>query len=239
MTTAVIVAAGAGARLGEIGRRHSKPMVPLLGRVLIDWVIERLAAAGCDRIIVVAHPENEALQGHLATNHRAIAVTHQAERRGMADAVARALPLLDDASYLACACDSLFPAADIARLIADGQAHAGAAVLGVLEMGIAATSSRSAVVVGDERVIDIREKPAPGTVTTGLVGMPLYWLPRSVDAYLQPAPGARGERQVAEALRDFIADGGTLLPSWVAERLEITCPEDIATVEARLHQDPR
>ncbi len=53
--TAVILAAGAGARLGELGRRYSKPMVPIRERPLIDWVIASLRTAGLARIIVVGN----------------------------------------------------------------------------------------------------------------------------------------------------------------------------------------
>ena len=49
MTDAVIAAAGAGTRLGALGTRYSKAMVPIAGRPLIDWVLARLRAAGSTR----------------------------------------------------------------------------------------------------------------------------------------------------------------------------------------------
>lgn len=233
---AVILAAGAGSRLGELGRVHSKPMVPVLGRPLVDWVVERLCRAGFTRLTAVVHPENTSLLGHLQTRHADIALAWQDERLGMADAVARALPLLPDEPYLACACDSLFPPGDIARVAALGREHHGSAAIGVLAMGVDATATRSAVVLRGTHVVDIREKPAPGTVRTSLVGMPLYWLPRACDRFLQAPPAPGRERQVAEALADFIAAGGELRAAEVHERLEVTRPEDVARVESALRR---
>ncbi len=231
-TTAVVVAAGAGRRLGALGQRTSKPMVSLLERPLIDWVLDRLAAAGIGRCVVVAHPDDVRLQAHLA-RRPGIQLATQPQRRGMADAIACALPLVDD-DILACACDSLFPPNDIAGVVTAGRALPAGAALGVLDMGVAATASRSAVVLDGDRVVDIREKPAPGTVDSPLVGLPLYWLPRSIHPLLQRPPDPGRERQVSHALAEFIAAGGNVHACRVAERLEITHAEDVAAVEARL-----
>lgn len=236
-TTALVVAAGSGSRLGQLGRQYSKPMVPILGRPLIGRVLERLARAGFTSIGAVVHPENTALLGYLQTQHPEIRLAYQHERRGMADAVACGLPLVDDAPYLACACDSLFRSEDIARVAALGREHPGSAAIGVLGMGIEATASRSAVLLRGTRVVEIHEKPPPGTARTGLVGMPLYWLPRHLDPFLRMPPANGRERQVAEALADFIGHGGEVRAAEVHERLEVTRAEDVGAVEEALrHQ---
>src|SRR5947207_84287 len=90
--TAVILAAGAGTRLGEIGRRYSKPMVPLNGRPLIDWLLARVRASGVGRVIVVRHVEDVQLAIFVRAMHRDVEVVTQSERRGIADALRQALP---------------------------------------------------------------------------------------------------------------------------------------------------
>lgn len=233
-TTAVILAAGAGSRLGELGRRHSKAMLPVAGRPLIDWVIERLAIAGVARLVVVGHASDAALADHLASAHPGSMLVRQNERRGIADALRLAQPALPaDAGYLACACDSVFDAADVAALIGVGRREPGAAVVGVLEMGAEATASRSAVRIDGDRVVEIVEKPAPGSIASGLVSMPLYWLPPSFAPYLAQPP-AHGEHYVSTALASFIAAGERVLAHRVAPRIEITRPEDIPAAEAAL-----
>src|SRR5262249_4562893 len=119
--TAVILAAGAGSRLGELGKRYSKPMVPVLGQPLIEWVLRRLATVCIERTIVVGHPSDQGLRAFLAEHHPEAALIEQSERRGIADALRCALPsLADEEGYLACACDSIFHVDDLSRLIAVG-----------------------------------------------------------------------------------------------------------------------
>jgi dTDP-glucose pyrophosphorylase len=230
--TAVILAAGAGSRLGELGRRYSKAMVPLAERPLIAHVIERLSAAGIGRCIVVRHASDAALATYLSDRGIAGAVQH--ERRGIADALSCALPLLGDVrAYLACACDSLFAPADVAAVIAAG--GDGAAAIGVLETDFDATASRSAVVVDGDRVTALIEKPPPGTAPSNLVGAPLYWLPRSVDTHLgAAATGAGGERYVTTALAAHLAAGGTVRAVRLSGRIEVTTAADLAAAERRL-----
>jgi len=233
--TAVILAAGAGSRLGELGRQYSKAMVPIAGQPLLGWVIARLRDAGVESFIVVAHPTDARLEAFLRSVHPQAIVVQQRERRGIADALCQALPTLgDEPAYLACACDSLFLPADMARVIARGRSRVGVAVIGVLDMGVAATASRSAVQVAGERVTEIVEKPAPGSTASSLVGMPLYWLPRTLGPYLENVAPLGSERFVSTALNAFIKDGGVVEAVQVRERLEITTAADVRRVGAVL-----
>jgi len=234
MTTAIVTAAGAGTRLGELGQRHSKAMVPIAGRPLIDWGLQRLRDAGVERIIVVAHADDAALREFVRSTHRDVAVALQDERRGIADAISRALPLIDDTAYLACACDSLFDADDIATIVARGQSRPGAAIVGVLAMHPGASASRSAVRLDGERVVAIVEKPPPGSMATELVAAPLYWLPRAVDSYLS-ANTTRSERYVTSALSEYIADGGDVIGVRLRGRIEVTTAEDVAKAARSLN----
>jgi len=161
----------------------------------------------------------------------------QSERRGIADALQRALPLVaNEPAYLACACDSVFQPAEIAQLIALGRSEPNAAVIGVGEMGSAATASRSAVRLDGNQVREIVEKPAPGTASSGLVAMPLYWLPRSSHPDIQTAPALGAERYISTALNAFIAAGGRVLAFHVSGRLEITTAEDVGRAAAHLRK---
>jgi UDP-N-acetylglucosamine diphosphorylase / glucose-1-phosphate thymidylyltransferase / UDP-N-acetylgalactosamine diphosphorylase / glucosamine-1-phosphate N-acetyltransferase / galactosamine-1-phosphate N-acetyltransferase len=229
----VILAAGAGSRLGELSKRHSKPMVPVAGRPLIDWVIERLQAGGVTSLVVVRHADDEALAQHLAARWPDAAIAVQTERLGIADALCRALPLLGDApAYLACACDSLFAAEDIAAVIAAG--GAGDAVVGVLDMGAAATGARSAVRLDGDRIVDIVEKPAPGTASSNLVAAPLYRLPRAVDRHLAGDAEQGRERYVSVALAAYLRTGGVVRAVPLRERLEVTTADDVDFLATRL-----
>jgi NDP-sugar pyrophosphorylase family protein len=231
--TAVILAAGAGTRLGELGKRHSKPTVPVAGRPLIEWVLAMLTAAGVQRFVVVGHPTDTRLAEIVATLPDAILV-EQPQRRGIADALHHAVPqLAGEAAYLACACDSLYRASEVRRVIAVGEAHRGEAVIGVFDMGVAATASRSAVRVDGDRVVEIVEKPTAGSAVSGIVALPLYWLPSSFHPYVGSDHGEARERYVSTALDQFLQAGGNVRAVAMTARLEITTAEDVAQAEAR------
>ena len=101
-------------------------MLPIAGRPLIDWVIERLLQAGMGRVIVVGHPSDRQLATFLA-GHPRIALVLQPQRRGIADALRTALPAVgSQPAYLACACDSLFAVEDIQRVIELGASPSSA-----------------------------------------------------------------------------------------------------------------
>lgn len=63
ITTAIILAAGMGTRLRD--RAPSKPLCEVAGTPLIDHALERLAAAGLARAIVVTGYEAERIEAHL------------------------------------------------------------------------------------------------------------------------------------------------------------------------------
>jgi dTDP-glucose pyrophosphorylase len=209
-------------------------MIPVLGRPLVQWGMERLMAAGIEELIVVAHESDTALKAFVERAAPAARIVYQRERRGIAEAVVQALPEVGDRSYLACACDSLFESSDIRRLIETGRSNASAAVVAVQRMGVDATATRSSVELRDDRVERLLEKPPPGTTTSPLVALPLYWLPPAVEPHLRGAALVGGERHVSTALNEFIAAGGTVRALLVDRRTEITTAEDIARAEAEL-----
>jgi len=231
----VILAAGAGTRLGPLGRRYSKPMLPIAGQPLIGWLVARLRAAGIARLVVVGHASDEALHDYLRDTQSNAQLVIQSERAGIADALRLALPLVaEEAGYLACACDSLFDPHDIAQLIACGRTPPNPAVVGVLDMGRAATTSRSAVLLNGQRVQQIVEKPAPGSVVSGSVALPVYWLPRTMTSYIERVRPLAAERYISTALNDFVAAGGTVRAVRMRSRIEVTTAADVERAKTLL-----
>jgi NDP-sugar pyrophosphorylase family protein len=230
-TTAVILAAGAGRRLGLLGGASSKAMVRVGGRPLIEWVVDRLRASGVKKLVIVSHDSDESLQRFVRDVGNATLVT-QHERLGIADALLQALPALDARpGYLACACDSLFEPEDLRAIIGVGESERAAVVVGVQEMGEQATSTRSAVELRGDFVERIVEKPAAGTARSPMVALPLYWLTAAVSPHLRSAAAVGGERHISTALNDFISAGGRVRAVAVAGRIEITSAADVARAE--------
>ena len=97
----MVLAAGLGLRMRPITDRVPKPLVTLGGRTLLDHAIDRLAAAGCERVVVNAHYKAEMIEQHLASRRSpAITLSREAELLETGGGVLQALPLLDDVFYV-------------------------------------------------------------------------------------------------------------------------------------------
>src|SRR5947208_7581905 len=74
---AVVMAAGIGTRMKSATPKH---LHPILGRRMVDWVVDAARGAGVERIVVVASPQtSDLLEG--------VEVAVQEEPRGTGDAV--------------------------------------------------------------------------------------------------------------------------------------------------------
>jgi MurNAc alpha-1-phosphate uridylyltransferase len=105
ITTAMILAAGRGERMRPFTDHTPKPLLPVGGRPLIVWHIERLAAAGIRKLVINhAHLGQQIEQALGDGSAWGVRIRYSAEGEGRAletgGGVFRALPLLDDAPFL-------------------------------------------------------------------------------------------------------------------------------------------
>jgi MurNAc alpha-1-phosphate uridylyltransferase len=66
MRCAMLLAAGLGLRMRPLTEHTAKPLLPLGGRALLDHALDRLAAAGVDRVVVNTHWQAKLVERHLA-----------------------------------------------------------------------------------------------------------------------------------------------------------------------------
>lgn len=98
---AMVLAAGFGTRMRPLTDTRPKPLVEVAGRPLIDHVLDRLAAAGVDRVVVNIHHFAELMEAHLKRRARPRIVL--SDERGLllgtGGGVVRALPQLGSAPF--------------------------------------------------------------------------------------------------------------------------------------------
>jgi len=121
--TAMVMAAGLGKRMRPLTATRPKPLVEVAGRALLDHVLDRLRAAGVQKVVVNVHYLPGAVEAHLATRADGLQVVISDERDVLLETgggLVRAGPLIDADPFLVVNSDNLWidGPADTLRLLA-------------------------------------------------------------------------------------------------------------------------
>lgn len=94
--TAMVLAAGLGLRLRPLTERTPKPLIPVAGKPLIDYVMDRLANIGVEQAVVNVHWQADKLRAYLSprAKPRIVYSDETAELLETGGGVAKALPQL-------------------------------------------------------------------------------------------------------------------------------------------------
>lgn len=231
----VVLAAGLGTRLRPVTLNRSKAMVPVLGRPLVERVLQPWLAAGMREIVLVVGPEDREIRAHFgAGNDLGLTVrfVEQHERCGMAHALGIAAPHLHGDFGLT-ACDSLVSVEHVGELAA---AHrGGSAVLSLMDVAPEFVSRSAAVELEGIRVRRIVEKPGPGEAPSDTVSLPHYILPRRLLELLKGLePSARGEVELQSAIQELVDIGGRVIGVRTQRRVQVSNPEDLRCLNLEL-----
>ncbi len=115
--TAMVMAAGLGKRMQPLTLSRPKPLVPVLGKPLIDHVLDRLVAQRVKRAVVNVHYKGDMLIAHLArrTDIEIVISDERGELLDTGGGTKRALPLLGNKPFFYVNSDSIW---------VEGTAHA-------------------------------------------------------------------------------------------------------------------
>ena len=119
--TAMVFAAGLGARMRPITHTLPKPLVKVGGAALIDHCLDRFAQNGVERAIVNVHWLADRIEAHLAqrTQPRIVISDERARLLDQGGGIKRILPLLGDAPFFLCNTDAFWiegPRSNLRRL---------------------------------------------------------------------------------------------------------------------------
>lgn len=235
---AVILAAGRGKRLHPITYQRSKAMLPVLGKPIVQRILEAIASAGVSDFVLVINPADHELK-HFFQERIQIGMevrfTEQSEPRGMAHALSCAEPLIRG-DFLLSACDSLLPQADYASLLSAWQAPPPpAALLALLLVQPEEVSQSATVQMEGVRITRIIEKSA--IALSNLISLPVYLFDRRIFSYLARVPlSPRGELELQDAIQSLIDHQELVRGVLVSNRLNLTSASDLLALNLRFLQ---
>jgi bifunctional UDP-N-acetylglucosamine pyrophosphorylase/glucosamine-1-phosphate N-acetyltransferase len=214
---AVVMAAGIGTRMKSATPKH---LHPLLGRRMVDWVVDTARGAGVERVVVVASPQtSELLEG--------VEVAVQEEPLGTGDAVRCARAALDgfDGDVLVLNGDvpALRPGT-LRKLVETHRAAAAAAT--VLSFEPAEPGAYGRIVRDDDgrlaRIVEAADASADELeireVNSGIYAFRADRLWPALERL--DAHNAQGELYVTDTLGLLVADGEPCAVQLAADPLE-------------------
>lgn len=193
---AIILAAGFGMRLRPHTLTTPKPLLPVQGRPILDWILGALPPQ-VDRVVVVVNYLAEQIETYLAgqTHFKKWVAVRQLQPKGTGDALRSCRGQIDADRFFVLNGDDLYGAADLARL---GHLPAGMLVHPVTEprqFGIAFPRADGTL----ERLVE-----KPDLEGTHLANIGAYLFPRrALDIDLPLSP--RGEYEITDAVT-LVAD---------------------------------
>ena len=100
---AIILAAGRGTRLAPLTDHTPKPLLPVQGKPLIEWQIERLVEAGIVNIAINLHHLGDQIESHLGDGSQwgaALTYSRETELLETGGAMVKLLPYFEHAPFV-------------------------------------------------------------------------------------------------------------------------------------------
>ena len=227
MKKAVILAAGRGTRMGELTREIPKPLIPLNGRPMLLHILDRIAAAGVEEVLLVTGYLAEQIEEVASGHGLRVSFRRQETVNGTAKAALLARQWVGEYPFLLTFGDIL---AEPEHYVGMRESFTG--FDGVLAARYVEDPYQGAAIYVDEerRVQRIIEKPERGTSTTHWNSAGIYVFSPLVFDELERVPlSARGEYEATSAITQML-DAGRTLKMFALEGtwMDVGRPEDLA-----------
>jgi len=197
---AVVLVGGEGTRLRPLTLERPKPVLPLLGRPLLAYVLERLADAGVTRVIFGCGYLPDAIQGCFGERAYGVALEYVVEPRpmGTAGGIRHAARGRISETFLALNGDILADA-PLAALVSEHRARGAKATISLTPVD---DPSRYGLVRTDSggSVLGFLEKPEPADIDTNLINAGAYVLEPGVLELIADGHAVSIERETFPAL---------------------------------------
>ncbi len=199
-----MLAGGTGKRVFPLAVNKPKPMFEILGKPLIQHVIETVREVGLKDFIIVTGHNGEQIKEYLADGNKLgvnIEYTVQKEALGMANALETAKDLVEDNFFVVNA-DDLFESSlieEMAKQFKEGSADITLSCKPVKE-----TWKYGIIQIENDKVTKFVEKPPRGREPSDLAVVGVYILTRKIFDYYKGIPVS--DHQYEDAIQRFIQD---------------------------------
>ncbi|MFW6376602.1 MAG: sugar phosphate nucleotidyltransferase [archaeon] len=234
---AVILAAGEGNRLEPLTANRPKPMIPVANEPVLEYVVEAVADAGIDEIVLVVGYERSRIQNHFGDGDDwdvAIEYAIQEKQLGTAHALLQARPHVDE-PFLVLNGDRIIDPSAVEGVAAafDDDTDAVATVTSV------DIPTRYGVVdLEGDRVLGIREKPPAHEASTNLINAGVYaFRPGVFDRLGRTVAGTHDETGLPSTLNDLATAGTVRGVRYDGRWLDLSYPWDLPFLNGRLLDD--
>ena len=230
----VILAAGKGTRLGKLTTNRSKAMLPILGKPIVERVMEDMVANGVEDFILVISPDDRHITRYFREESglgvRVRFIT-QPEPLGMAKALQCAAPFITG-DFILSAFDNLVSAGHVWRMIERfEEADQPEAVLSLMRVEPERWGSVAIVEMEGGWVKQIIEKPGREEAASDLASLPLYlFTPRILDYLPRVGLSQRGEYELQDAIQMLIEGEGRVCGVMAEGRLNLTDAADLLAI---------
>ncbi|MBD3348500.1 MAG: NTP transferase domain-containing protein [Candidatus Eisenbacteria bacterium] len=228
---AVVLAAGKGTRLREITDSVPKPMLEVGGKPMLWRVLTALRAAGVSEAAVIVGYRGDVIRDYFGSGESVgVRLTYfvQEVQDGTGRAAEPAREFLSDGPFFFSFGDILTGDSAYASMAEAYENDPSDLLLAVRE--VPDPSRFGAVRARDGRILEIVEKPAPGSAPSNWVNAGFFVShPLLFEYTARLKPSARGEFEIPDAIRMMIADGRVVRAYELTEPwTDIGTPEDLA-----------
>ena len=204
---AVLLAAGRGTRMRELTLDLPKPMLPVRGRPILDYIVEGLQAAGVTEILLVVGYRADVVTDHFGDGSRhgvRMSYATQVTQDGTGRVVELAKDFAGNDGFILSYGDILIDPSNYRVLATPGAEDA------IVTVKYSDDVSKGGAVFVNEAfdLVDLREKPKPGEPTSPWYNAGVYFFRPSIfefTARLQKS--IRGEYELTDAIRDLAQSG--------------------------------
>lgn len=217
VTRAILLAAGRGIRLQPFTDTTPKPLLVHRGKPTLDYLLDSLLAAGVVDVVLVANHLSEQIEQYAtlrcASHAQRVRVAFQAHLAGTAHALESAIEQFPDIAaepFVLSASDYLVPRTFFTELLNFHADHQAELTVSMKKLTDAELAGRSSIrFFDDNSIVEIVEKPAPGTAPSSIGANLTFVLPTSLLAYVEDVPvSKRGEREIQQAINSWLRQGG-------------------------------